>query len=325
MTIRRGFAYGCPMLRTLRFLILALGLTSAFASAQEPAKGDATSAAKTTPAVTPASDAAPNPAPAAAPEPASAPPVATGPALSAEELTAAIKIDLFSIPTPGELMAAVNKLGKPDWAAAIRAPITVSSFTSRPQMALNIGGLIADGFLAVEAEDAQQVKNIGKDIIALAKPLGVQQEILNRGKSLTDFAERGQWDTLKEELEATQNEVKTALTENKDSDLIVLVTLGGWIRAIDAMSDYIGKHYSADGARLLRQPAVAQFLTARLESLPEKVRDDFAVRKAKSGLGQIERAVSFPSEKAPTVEEVQELAKLSQNLLKEIASKKKKK
>ena len=38
-------------------------------------------------------------------------------------------------------------------------------------MALNLGGLIADGYIAVEAEDAQQVKNIGADIMALAKPL----------------------------------------------------------------------------------------------------------------------------------------------------------
>ena len=35
----------------------------------------------------------------------------------------------------------------------------------------------------MEAQDAQQVKNIGKDIVALAKPLGVQQDIINRGKS----------------------------------------------------------------------------------------------------------------------------------------------
>jgi hypothetical protein len=189
-------------------------------------------------------------------------------------------------------------------------------------MALNIGGLIADGFIAVEAEDSQQVKNIGKDIMALARPLGVQQEILNRGRSLTDFAERGQWNTLKEDLEATQNEVKTAMTENKDSSLITLVTLGGWIRSVEAMADYVSKHYTAEGAKLLRQPAVARHLAEQLAALPEKVRDDGAVRKARSGLQSIEKAVSFPSGTVPDQDAVKELARSSQETLKEIVKKK---
>lgn len=193
----------------------------------------------------------------------------TAPALSREELSAAVKTDAISIPTPGELMAALNKQGKPDWAGHARAPITIN-FTSRPQMAFNLGGLIADGYIAVEAEDAQQVKNIGKDIVALAKPLGVQQDIINRGKSLTEFAERGQWDVLKEEFEATQNEVKAAMIENKDQALVTLVTVGGWVRGTEVISDYLAKHYSESGARLVRQPAIVNFLHQELEALPEK-------------------------------------------------------
>jgi len=149
--------------------------------------------------------------------------------LTREEIAAAAKTDSLSIPTPGELMAALQKQGKLDWAAQFRPPIA-TNFSSRAQMALNLGGLIADGYIAVEAEDSQQVKNIGKDIVALAKPLGVQQDIINRGKSLSDFAEQNKWEVLKEELEATQNEVKIAMADNKDQNLITLVTVGGWVR-----------------------------------------------------------------------------------------------
>src|SRR4051794_9244926 len=147
----------------------------------------------------------------------------TGPALTKEELAGAVKSDLLTIPTPGELLAAIDKLGKPDWASAIRPPIQ-TSFSSRAQMAINIGGLIADGYIAVEASSAQQVKNVGKDIRLVATGLGVEREIIKRGDSLTDFADNGKWDTLKEEFEATQNEVKTAMRDKmKDADLITLV------------------------------------------------------------------------------------------------------
>ncbi|MES2569807.1 MAG: hypothetical protein V4710_07085, partial [Verrucomicrobiota bacterium] len=210
----------------------------------------------------------------AVPEPVVAP-------LGKAELDTAVRVDTLSIPTPGELLAALNKLGKLDWSARYRPPIS-TNFSSRPQMAMNLGGLIADGYIAVEAQDSQQVKNIGKDIVAIAKPLGVQQEIINRGKSLTDFASENKWDVLKEELEATQNEAKIAMADNKDPDLVTLVTIGAWLRATDAISGYLVERYTPEGAKLLRQPAIVRFLNERIAALPEKMRDDWVVKKTRS-------------------------------------------
>src|SRR5258708_1495931 len=112
--------------------------------------------------------------------------------LSAQEMAQAAKLDSFSVPTPGELLAALNKVGKPNWQAQYRPPIP-TNFTSRPQIALNLGGLIADGYVAIEAEDSQQVKNTGKDIVTLAKTLGVSENVLRRGKSIEDFADNNEW------------------------------------------------------------------------------------------------------------------------------------
>lgn len=324
MTSQAAFAYAGSMIRHCRRFVLLLGAMSAGVVATAQAKEERAAQAATAP-VAPA---APKPETGEKPagdkpaaektEPA---PAAAGPTLSSEEILNSTKIDSFTIPTPGEILAAIDKLGTPDWESAMRPPVPISGLT-RPQMALNIGGLIADGYLAVEAENAQQVKNIGKDIMSLARPLGVQQEILNRGKSLTDFAQQGQWSTLKEELEATQNEVKAAMTENKDTSLITLVTLGGWIRSIEAMSDYVDKHYTPEGARLLRQPAVAHFLGEQLSQLPEKIRDDAAVRKARNGLVAIEKAVTFPAGTVPDAAAVKDLSKLTQELLTDITKKK---
>lgn len=244
-----------------------------------------------------------------------------GPPLTKEELEGAVKIDALTIPTPGEVLAAVGKLGKPDWASAIRPPIP-TNFSSRAQIAINIGGLVADGYIAVEASSAQEVKNIGRDIVTLAKPLGVGQDILNRGKSLVEFADDKRWDTLKEELEATQNEVKASMRENKDNELVTLVTLGGWIRATQAMASYVAAHYSEDSAKLLRQPGIVRFLSEKLAALPEKVRDEAAVRKARGGLGNMEKAISFPAATPPSKEAVQKLDELATQLLKDLAVKK---
>lgn len=240
--------------------------------------------------------------------------------ISKEERSFAVVLDSLSIPTPGESLSALSKSGKLDWSARFRPPIS-TNFSSRAQMAINLGGLIADGYIAVEAQDSQQVKNIGKDIVSLAKPLGVQQEILNRGKSLTDFASEGKWDALKEELEATQNEAKAAMAENKDTGLVMLVTLGGWLRGTEALTGHLSEHYSPEGTRLLRQPGIVRFFHERLEALPEKMREDSSVRKIRSKMDEIETTLSFPRDSVLPADAVKALNQVVSDLLRQLSRK----
>src|SRR3977135_138274 len=186
--------------------------------------------------------------------------------IPSEQLGKAIKTDSLTIPTPGELFAAFEKPGKPDWAGQYRPPIPMT-YRNRGQIALNLGGLIADGFIAVEAQDSQQVKNIGSDIVKLAKALGVSENVLSRGNSINEFAENSEGDALHEELEATQNEVKTSMQSHRDQDLVILVRLGGWIRGTQAVSAAVIKNYDEQSAKVLRQPAVVSFLRTKINDI----------------------------------------------------------
>ena len=240
--------------------------------------------------------------------------------VSAEELAQAVTSDTFSVPTPGELLAALNKVGKPNWQAQYRPPIP-TAYTSRPQIALNLGGLIADGYIAVEAEDSQQVKNIGKDIMTLAKTLGISENVLRRGKSIEDFAENNEWSTLKEELEATQNEVKLAMDEQHDEELTTLVTLGGWIRGTEAVSGWIANNNSEPAAKLLRQPAIVGLLRARLATLPAKTHEDELVKGLDPRLKSLQAMVSFPPGHTPSQGDVKKLNQTAADLILSITSK----
>src|ERR1043165_8233297 len=179
--------------------------------------------------------------------------------LPADQLATAARSDSISIPTPGELFAALAKSEKINWSGQYRGPMPVT-YRNRAQIALNLGGLIADRFIAVEAKDGQQVKNIGSDILKLGKALGVSEQLLSRGNSINDFAENNQWDTLQEELEATQNEVKTSMQSHADQDLVILVTIGGWIRGTQVVTGAIIKNYNDAAAKVLREPALGGFM-----------------------------------------------------------------
>src|ERR1700731_1002798 len=239
--------------------------------------------------------------------------------LTSEEMKQAVTIDAITVPTPGEFFKAIDKGGKPNWASQFRPPTPIDA-TSRAQMALNLGTLIADGYIAVEAQDGQQVKNIGRDVLALAKKLSVSDSVLARGKSITQFAEDGSWDQLNEELEATQNEVKKALEENRDNDLITLVSIGGWIRGTEVVTGLVLQNYNAEDAKLLRQPALVSFLKGKLTGLPGKIQKDPLVQNVNRDLDGIQKMVSFPADHVPTEGEVKDLNLAAAKLTKEIGA-----
>jgi hypothetical protein len=226
--------------------------------------------------------------------------------LSPDTLAKAIKAEEISIPTPGELFAALEKPGKPNWSGQYRGPIPMS-YRNRAQIALNLGGLIADGFVAVEAKDSQQVKNIGSDIIKLSKALGVSENLLRRGNSLNDFAENDEWDALQEELEATQNEVKSSMQTHSDQDLIILVSVGGWLRGTQVVTSAIMENYDDRAAKVLRQPALVNFIHSKMNVISPEVRDEPLVKHVEDQLVAIEKLISFAPGKAPTPDEVRKV------------------
>jgi hypothetical protein len=240
--------------------------------------------------------------------------------LTKEEIAAVAGDENISLPMPGELFAALGKQGRIDWSALLRKSPS-GNFTNRPQIAMNLGALVADGFLAVEAQDKQHVKNISRDIKTLAKGIGVEDELVSRGNSIVQFAEAGQWETLKEELEATQNDVIAAMIAHKDQELVTLVMLGGWLRGTEVVSGYIASHYAEASARVLRQPAVVDYFVQKLAVMPKKVTDNPFMAAVRLALFDIKKAVTFGPEITPTVEDVQKLNQLATGVLKTISTK----
>lgn len=245
---------------------------------------------------------------------------ADAPHLAAEQLAKAVRNDAISIPTPGELFAALEKPGKPNWSGQFRGPLP-TTYKNRAQIALNLGGLIADGFIAVEAQDSQQVKNIGSDIIKMSKALGVSENILSRGNSINEFAENSEWDALQEELEATQNEVKTSMQSHSDQDLVILVSLGGWIRGTQVVSAAVMQNYDERSAKVLRQPALVNLIHTKINDISPEMRDNPLVKAINDQLVGLEKLVSFPAGKAPTQDDVKKVNEAVGRVMQEIQRK----
>src|SRR6476660_2441646 len=86
------------------------------------------------------------------------------------------KVEDVVVPLPNEVFAALNKLGPVNWKEFVRTEKGVN-FSERPRTALLLGNVIADGFIAVQAQDAPAVKDIGQRVLSLAKGIGVGASI----------------------------------------------------------------------------------------------------------------------------------------------------
>lgn len=106
--------------------------------------------------------------------------------LTAEQMSDAIFIETVSTPTPGEFFLALGKQSQPNWSKLLRSTVPVAT-SDREQIAMQLGMLVADGFMAIEAQDGQSVKNTTRDILTLAKKLNVSQQIVARGQSISDL------------------------------------------------------------------------------------------------------------------------------------------
>ncbi|MEX1045451.1 MAG: hypothetical protein WEC73_04920 [Chthoniobacterales bacterium] len=218
-------------------------------------------------------------------------PVAGQASLSARQMAAADRTVSVTVPTPAEFFGAIDKISRPDWASFYRDP-GPTSFPTRPQTAFNLGVLVTDGYIAVEAQDGQQVKNTGKEIIALARALGVGEDVLARGKSIADFADQNDWFALREELEATTNEVRRAMAGQRDEGLASLITAGAWLRALQVGSRVGEAGGDESCVALLRQPGLVSFLREQIDSLPEKARRGPVVTRVGAALEIVEQAMT---------------------------------
>lgn len=203
--------------------------------------------------------------------------------LTPEQMRDASFLDTVSIPTPGEFFLAVDKQCQPNWSKVLR-PVVPATTSDREIIALQLGILVADGFIAIEAQDGQSVKNTARDILLLAKKLNVSHQILARSQSISDMADAGDWRRLREELDAMQNDIRLCLLEQKDNPLVVLSMAGSWVRQLDMASNLLATSENPSATDLLAQPEVAARILSRVENLPENSKKTPIVRQLAEAL-----------------------------------------
>ncbi len=215
------------------------------------------------------------------------------------------------VPIPSEVFGALDKFSNPNWKLIQLDGVARAKPHGDPtQIALLLGVVIGEGFIAVEAHDAAEVKEVGNAVLTLARALGVELIVMRRSRSIVEFADKNDWSAVRKEWDEVLPDVQQGMKQLQSEKLSQLVSLGGWLRGTKALTALILQQYSAEVAELLSQPV----LLDRFENQLGKMGSNDSVSKMQEGVRKMRVLVATPSH--PISEEsVRDLARVCDELL----------
>ena len=223
------------------------------------------------------------------------------------------------VPVPSEIFGVLDKLGSPNWHDVLRSK-KVSAPGERAHTALLLGSVIAEGFIAVEAQETEEVKKIGRDVLDLSAAIGVRKSVIARTNSIKEAADQKDWPKVRKELDGALQDVKQAMMEIEDEQLAQLVSLGGWLRGTEALSTVVLRNYSKDGAELLHQPTLVDFFEHQLKGLDARLKKNPVVSKITKRLPDVKPLLGEKEGDPISEKSVQQVQNITQELVKAIAS-----
>jgi hypothetical protein len=225
-------------------------------------------------------------------------------------------VDDVVVPVPSEIFGVLDKLGSPNWHEVLRTDKPVAP-GNRAQTALLLGTVIAEGFIAVEAQEGEQVKKIGRDVLNLSAAIGVKKSVIARSNAIIEAADRKDWQRARTELDGALQDVKHAMIELHDDQLAQLVSLGGWLRGTEALTTVVQKNYTKDGAELLHQPLLLDYFQRRIDEMDPHLKKNVVVDAIQKQLASMKPLITETNISEKTVDSV--LA-ISQDSVKTITS-----
>lgn len=162
---------------------------------------------------------------------------------------------------PSDYLDKVSQNTKARWRQHYREAPPAAPPADRFRVAFLLGGLMADTYLAQQAKDSQQFKNVNQDVLKHANALALGDRMEPIVLVESKMAESEDWIALRAKLFQTQEQVDQWLHEQRDEDLAILVTLGIWLRLFQVTANIAAEDLE------MSQKTLAVGSLAQLEAL----------------------------------------------------------
>jgi len=205
-------------------------------------------------------------------------------------------VNPYTAPSVAEIFQQLDDL-KPLPFDQLKRDFPQATHASREQMGMVFGGLVADGFLIVEAQKRNLVEDLGRVLLRQARSLGVGDRVMRHSASLTELGKKGDWPAVRRELISTQQDVEQAMTELRDQKMAHLISLGGWLRGLEICAGAVESNYTTDRAAVLWQRDLINYFAEEIKTLPPAVAHKPLFEKVRTGVGAIRALLNRAPEK----------------------------
>jgi hypothetical protein len=214
-------------------------------------------------------------------------------------------MDEVVVPVPSEIFAVLDKLGNPNWKDELRK-LANPDTSNRMELSLVFGTVVAEGFVAVQAQDKQAVEDIGREVINIAQALGLTKAVRPHAASILDAVQKDDWKAVRKEFDQTQATVRAEMERMQDTDLAQCVSLGGWLRGTASATSVVSKAYTDDRAELMNQPMLVDHFSKSVSGMSADAKNNRLVTAISKGLVKIRASMesedgSFTPEKINTI------------------------
>lgn len=227
------------------------------------------------------------------------------------------------MPTPYDKFLALDQVltkTKVKWDDTFRkvaVDVDPDSFTDKEvAVPMILGVRIADGVMAIKANNAELLNKCAADIEKLAKKMGVADADLGRARSVRAAANKGEWLKVFMELGFLQEDIMKKIDKPENSTHGTLLIVSGWMQGARYTSTVIDENYSPETSNLLREPLLAKALKEKVESLPPNLQSSPLVAKLRDVLPKIETILTIPLDGTISKENVEELNRLATEVVK---------
>ena len=198
----------------------------------------------------------------------------------------------LAVPVPKEIFRSLDQFRDANWRGVKRPEVAGwKSHGDQAQIATLLGVVTAEGFIAMEAEDPAEVKDVGNSVLSLARALGIRERALRRSRSIIELADKNEWSEARKEWDGVLSDLESGMIELKSTHLSQLASLGGWLRGTEALSALVLQNYSPERAELIRQPGLAGYLEKQLLAMSSDIRARPIVVKLLDGIRTIRSLV----------------------------------
>ena len=219
----------------------------------------------------------------------------------------AAELDAVQIPSPAELFTVLNKTHPTaTWNTQFRPRVPLS-FSNRTQISINLGFVLTDCYLALEAQEGLQASLLSQDMLRLTQALGIETASLKNGTMLLPLAQERDWQGLRGALEATLQEIKIQLVQQRDNDMVTLISVGCWLRAVQIASALVEESYAPERTTVFLQRDIVDYLRTQIGELPDYMAHENAVRELSKTLEEIYPLVAFRTIEPPSAASVNRL------------------